>query len=97
MAARGRAEGARRNSYGFGFSTGAGAGAGVVGFAAGVDAGALLATFPGGTARHVPRDRLPAALAEAAVPGDLVLCLGAGDITGVPTELLTLLEAKALS
>ena len=64
---------------------------------AGVDAEALLATFPGGMARHVPRDKLPAALAEAAVPGDLVLCLGAGDITGVPTELITLLEAKALS
>ena len=43
------------------------------------------------------RDRLSAMLAEAAVPGDLVLCLGAGDITGVPTELLALLEAKALS
>ena len=64
---------------------------------AGVDAEALLATFPGGMARHVARDKLPAALAEAAVPGDLVLCLGAGDITGVPTELITLLEAKALS
>ena len=64
---------------------------------AGVDAAALVATFPNGLARHVSRDRLSAALAEAAVPGDLVLCLGAGDITGVPTELLTLLEAKALS
>jgi len=63
----------------------------------GVDATALLATFPGGIARHVARDRLSAALAEAAVPGDLILCLGAGDITGVPTELITLLEAKALS
>ena len=64
---------------------------------AGVDTAALLATFPDGTARHVSRDRLTAALAETAVPGDLVLCLGAGDITGVPTELITLLEAKALS
>jgi UDP-N-acetylmuramate--alanine ligase len=64
---------------------------------AGVDTAALLATFPNGTARHVSRDRLPAALAETAAAGDLVLCLGAGDITGVPTELIGLLEAKALS
>jgi len=64
---------------------------------AGVDAAALLATFPGGTARQVSRDRLPAALAETAARGDLVLCLGAGDITGVPTELIALLETKALS
>ena len=49
-------------------------------------------------ARHVvARPAGPAALAEPAVPGDLVLCLGAGDITGVPTELIALLEAKALS
>jgi UDP-N-acetylmuramate-alanine ligase len=45
----------------------------------------------------VSRDRLPAALAATAVPGDLVLCLGAGDITGVSTELIALLETKALS
>jgi UDP-N-acetylmuramate-alanine ligase len=45
----------------------------------------------------VSRDRLPAALAETAARGDLVLCLGAGDITAVPTELIALLEAKALS
>jgi len=64
---------------------------------AGVDATTLLATFSVGTARHVPRDRLPAALAQAAVAGDLVLCLGAGDITGVPGELIALLEVKALS
>jgi UDP-N-acetylmuramate--alanine ligase len=64
---------------------------------AGVDAAALLATFPDGNARHVSRDRLPAALAETAARGDLVLCLGAGDITAVPTELIALLEAKALS
>ena len=57
----------------------------------------VVATFPDGIARHVARDRLSAALAEAAVPGDLILCLGAGDITGVPTELISLLEAKALS
>ena len=64
---------------------------------AGVDAVALLATFANGTARHVSRDRLPAALAETAAPGDLVLCLGAGDITGVSNELIALLETKALS
>ena len=49
---------------------------------------------PTARARHVSRDRLAAALAEAARPGDLVLCLGAGDITGVPTELLALLGGE---
>jgi UDP-N-acetylmuramate--alanine ligase len=59
---------------------------------AGADARALLATFPAGApVRHVARAELSAALAEAARPGDLVLCLGAGDITGVPGELLATL------
>jgi UDP-N-acetylmuramate-alanine ligase len=41
--------------------------------------------------RHVARAALSAELAQAARPGDLVLCLGAGDITAVPTELLAAL------
>jgi len=58
----------------------------------------LLATFPRGTAvSKVERGALAPALAEAARPGDLVLCLGAGDITGVPTELLALLGAGGTS
>ena len=48
----------------------------------GVDTDALLATFPHGAAvRKVERGALAPALAEAVRPGDLVLCLGAGDIT----------------
>jgi UDP-N-acetylmuramate--alanine ligase len=61
----------------------------------GVDAQALLATFPSGAAvQHVGRSMLPAALAGAARAGDLVLCLGAGDITAVPGELLALLARR---
>ena len=61
---------------------------------AGADARALLATFPAGApARHVPRGQLTAELARAARRGDLVLCLGAGDITAVPGELLAALGA----
>ena len=61
---------------------------------AGIDTDALLATFPDGAAvRKVERGALAPALAEAVRPGELVLCLGAGDITGVPTELLALLGA----
>ena len=64
----------------------------------GIDTDALLATFPRGTAvSKVERGALAPALAEAARPGDLVLCLGAGDITGVPTELLALLGAGGTS
>jgi UDP-N-acetylmuramate--alanine ligase len=58
----------------------------------GVDARALLATFPAGApVRLIGRAALAAALAETARPGDLVLCLGAGDVTAVPAELLALL------
>jgi UDP-N-acetylmuramate--alanine ligase len=61
----------------------------------GADARALLATFPAGApVRHVARTGLAAALAGAARPGDLVLCLGAGDITAVPGELLATLGLR---
>jgi UDP-N-acetylmuramate--alanine ligase len=63
---------------------------------AGVSAEALLATFPkDARATHVPRAKLTAGLVEAARPGDLVLCLGAGDITAVAGELLAALAARA--
>ncbi len=39
------------------------------------------------------RADLAALLAELVAPGDLVLTMGAGDITLVPTELAALLEA----
>jgi UDP-N-acetylmuramate--alanine ligase len=61
----------------------------------GADARALLATFPAGTpVRHVAREALARALADAARPGDLVLCLGAGDITAVPAQLLAALAKR---
>src|SRR5262249_13374167 len=61
----------------------------------GVTAQALAATFPAGAVvQHVPRRALVAALAEAARPGDLVLCLGAGDVTAAATELLAALGGK---
>jgi UDP-N-acetylmuramate--alanine ligase len=61
----------------------------------GADTAALLSTFPSGAAvEHVERPRLGAALAAAARAGDLVLCLGAGDITGVAGELLALLATR---
>lgn len=61
----------------------------------GADARALLATFPAGSpVRHIARAGLSAALAGAARPGDLVLCLGAGDITAVPGELLATLGLR---
>jgi UDP-N-acetylmuramate--alanine ligase len=62
----------------------------------GVTIDALLATFPGGRrVTHVPRAGLTSALAAAARPGDLVLCLGAGDVTSVAAEVLALLGAPA--
>jgi UDP-N-acetylmuramate--alanine ligase len=61
----------------------------------GVTAQALLETFPAGApARHVPRRELVAALAAEARPGDLVLCLGAGDVTSAATELLSALSTE---
>jgi UDP-N-acetylmuramate--alanine ligase len=61
----------------------------------GVTAEALAATFPAGASvRHVPRRALVSALAETARAGDLVLCLGAGDVTAVATELVSALSRR---
>ncbi len=63
---------------------------------AGVTAGVLLATFPkSARIAQVARAGLTAALLAATRPGDLVLCLGAGDITTVANELLAELTARA--
>jgi len=63
----------------------------------GVTAESMLATFPSSPrAVHVPRPGLTAALVAATRPGDLVLCLGAGDITAVAGELLAALTARAV-
>jgi UDP-N-acetylmuramate--alanine ligase len=62
----------------------------------GVTVDALLATFPrGARVAHVARKGLTAALVQAVRPGDLVLCLGAGDITAVAGELLAALGTRA--
>ena len=64
----------------------------------GADARALLATFPAGAAvHHVARPALTGALVAAARPGDLILCLGAGDITAVPGELLAALAQRGVA
>jgi UDP-N-acetylmuramate--alanine ligase len=61
---------------------------------AGVSAEALLATFPAnGKARHAPRAQLVAAVGALARGGDLVLFLGAGDITNAAPELLARLSS----
>jgi UDP-N-acetylmuramate--alanine ligase len=55
----------------------------------GISSEALLATFASGPpARHAPRSDLVAALGTMVRPGDLVLVLGAGDITQAATDLL---------
>jgi UDP-N-acetylmuramate--alanine ligase len=62
----------------------------------GTTVAALLATFPAGAdVRHVRRPDLTAVLAGAARPGDLVLLLGAGDITVAAGEVLTSLQQAA--
>ncbi|MEA2696996.1 MAG: UDP-N-acetylmuramate--alanine ligase, partial [Myxococcales bacterium] len=63
---------------------------------AGVSAEGLLATFPrGGDAQLVARSLLVATLADLVSAGDLVLFLGAGDITNAAPELLARLAAGA--
>jgi UDP-N-acetylmuramate--alanine ligase len=63
---------------------------------AGVSAEGLLATFRrGGDAQLVARSGLVATLADLARAGDLVLFLGAGDITNAAPELLARLSAGA--
>jgi UDP-N-acetylmuramate--alanine ligase len=60
----------------------------------GVTAELLLATF-GGSAIHASRKSLCDALAARLQPGDLLLTLGAGDITQVSAEILVRLAAAA--
>jgi UDP-N-acetylmuramate--alanine ligase len=59
----------------------------------GVTPWSLLETFPPGKkAAYAPRSSLVEALVACAKPGDLVLTLGAGDITQVAQELLARLD-----
>ncbi len=59
--------------------------------------GALVAgAVPGGSASFEPRfSEVPARLVERARPGDLVLTLGAGDVTVLAPRVLALLEERA--
>ncbi len=60
---------------------------------AGVTSERLLATFPLRPGLHyAPRAALPERLLEALRPGDLLLTLGAGDVTQVATEVLAALR-----
>jgi UDP-N-acetylmuramate--alanine ligase len=61
---------------------------------AGVTPEALLATFAGAVT-HASRKALCEALARRLRPGDLLLTLGAGDITQVSAEILVRLAAAA--
>jgi len=58
--------------------------------------GLLVArAVPGGRARFVPdRADLPAAVAATARPGDLVLTMGAGDVTALGPQILAALGGK---
>ena len=61
----------------------------------GVSTETLMATFPAGRdVRHVPRAALARELRGVVRSGDVVLVLGAGDITNVAGELLALLEER---
>jgi UDP-N-acetylmuramate--alanine ligase len=62
----------------------------------GADAAALVSAVRACGHRdvtHVPRAELARAARERVRPGDLVLTLGAGDVTAVGPELLALLSA----
>ena len=61
----------------------------------GVTGQLIVETVPGGRARFI-RDRggLPAAVAAAARPGDLVLTMGAGDITALGPLIVTALRQR---
>lgn len=61
----------------------------------GVDASLLVDAClrAGGVARRVPRDELVASVAETARPGDVVLTLGAGDITQLAPRIVEGLQS----
>jgi UDP-N-acetylmuramate--alanine ligase len=59
--------------------------------------GALIAdAVPGGRAAFWPdRPRLPGAIADLAKPGDIVLTMGAGDVTQLGPQIVAALGARA--
>jgi len=61
----------------------------------GVSGQLIAEAVPGGRARFVPdRADLPAAVAAAARPGDLVLTMGAGDVTALGPLIVTALRQR---
>jgi UDP-N-acetylmuramate--alanine ligase len=61
----------------------------------GVSGRLIVEAVPGGRARFIQdRDDLPAAVAAAARPGDLVLTMGAGDITALGPLIVTALRQR---
>ncbi|MDR2379385.1 MAG: hypothetical protein LBD70_08190, partial [Bifidobacteriaceae bacterium] len=62
---------------------------------AGVDSGLIASAMPGGAAA-LARDRaaVPPAVAAAARPGDIVLTMGAGDVTELGPAIVAELEAR---
>ena len=62
---------------------------------AGISVETLAGTLPGGKCTQVPRKALCEALVSRLRSGDLLLTLGAGDITQVSTEILVRLAAAA--
>ena len=61
----------------------------------GVSGQLIVDAVPGGRARFVPdRADLPAAVAAAARPGDLILTMGAGDITALGPLIVTALRQR---
>jgi UDP-N-acetylmuramate--alanine ligase len=61
----------------------------------GVSGQLIAGAVPGGRARFIPdRADLPAAVAAAARPGDLVLTMGAGDVTALGPLIVTALRQR---
>jgi UDP-N-acetylmuramate--alanine ligase len=61
----------------------------------GVSGQLIARAVPGGRARFIAdRDDLPAAIAAAARPGDLILTMGAGDITALGPLIVTALRQR---
>ena len=59
--------------------------------------GRLVAdAVPGGRARFLPdAGQVPSTIAETAIPGDLVLTMGAGDVTRLGPDIVAVLRARA--
>jgi UDP-N-acetylmuramate--alanine ligase len=62
----------------------------------GVTGMTIVSAVPGGRARFVPDDAaVPDAIAELAKPGDLVLTMGAGDVTQLGPKIVAALRERA--